>query len=46
MPLSYFAWQVTGLDLDDPKDCLAKFKSNQLIGLLVFAAIVLGQLAA
>jgi 4-hydroxybenzoate polyprenyltransferase len=40
---AHFYWQVARLDLDDPKDCLAKFKSNQLVGLLVFAAIVLGR---
>jgi 4-hydroxybenzoate polyprenyltransferase len=39
----HFAWQVVDLNLDDPKDCLAKFKSNQTVGLLVFAAIVLGR---
>jgi 4-hydroxybenzoate polyprenyltransferase len=39
----HFAWQVLDLDLDDPRDCLAKFKSNQTVGLLVFAAIVLGR---
>ena len=43
---AHFAWQVTQLDQNDPKDCLAKFKSNQTVGLLVFAAIVLGQVAA
>ena len=42
---AHFCWQVTSLDLNDPKDCLAKFKSNQTVGLLVFAAIVLGQIA-
>jgi 4-hydroxybenzoate polyprenyltransferase len=42
---AHFAWQVTRLDLHDPKDCLAKFKSNQTIGLLIFAAIVLGRVA-
>jgi 4-hydroxybenzoate polyprenyltransferase len=42
---AHFAWQVTRLDLDDPKACLARFKSNQTVGLLVFAAIVLGQVS-
>ena len=42
---AHFAWQVLSLDLDDPKDCLAKFKSNQTVGLLVFAAIVLGRVS-
>ncbi len=42
---AHFCWQVARLDLDDPKDCLAKFKSNRTVGLLVFLAIVLGQSA-
>ena len=36
------AWQVAGLDLDDPKDCLRRFRSNRLFGWVVFA----GALAA
>jgi len=36
------AWQVRDVDLDDPADCLTKFKSNRLFGLIVFAAIVAG----
>ena len=43
---AHFAWQVADLDLNDPKDCLAKFKSNQTVGLMVFAAIVLARVAA
>jgi 4-hydroxybenzoate polyprenyltransferase len=43
---AHFCWQVTRLDLDDPKDCLAKFRSNQIVGLMVFTAIVLGRVAA
>ncbi len=38
------AWQVRDVDLDDPGDCMAKFKSNKLFGLIVFAAIVAGGL--
>lgn len=34
------AWQVIDVDLDDAKDCLAKFKSNRLFGWLVFSAAV------
>ena len=26
---AHFCWQVTSLDLNDPKDCLAKFKSTR-----------------
>ncbi len=34
------AWQAASVDFNDPNDCLAKFKSNQWVGLGVFAAIV------
>jgi 4-hydroxybenzoate polyprenyltransferase len=39
-------WQVARVDLDDPRDCLAKFKSNRLFGWIVLGAILLGQIAA
>jgi len=39
----HLAWQVARLDTDDAKDCLAKFKSNRIFGLIVFAAIIAGQ---
>jgi 4-hydroxybenzoate polyprenyltransferase len=39
-------WQVSALDLDDPDDCLAKFKSNRLFGWLVLAAIAAGRALA
>jgi 4-hydroxybenzoate polyprenyltransferase len=35
-------WQVWDADLDDPHDCLAKFKSNRLFGWLFLAAILAG----
>lgn len=37
------AWQVADLDMDDPTDCLSKFRSNHIFGLLVFAALITGQ---
>ena len=37
-------WQVADADLDNPKDCLAKFKSNRLFGWLLLAGVVGGQL--
>ncbi len=40
------AWQAWDVDLDDPGNCLAKFKSNRLFGWLVLAGIVAGRLAA
>jgi 4-hydroxybenzoate polyprenyltransferase len=36
------AWQVQGLDIDDPDDCLARFRANRSLGLLVLAALLLG----
>lgn len=38
-------WQVRRVDLDDPADCLDKFRSNRLFLALVLAAIVAGQAA-
>jgi hypothetical protein len=32
------------VDLDDPSDCAAKFRSNAQYGGIVFAAIVAGKL--
>ena len=37
------AWQAARIDLDDPFDCLAKFKSNRLYGWLVLGGIVAAQ---
>ena len=36
------AWQAWRIDIDDPRDCLATFKSNRLFGLIVTAAILVG----
>jgi len=37
------AWQIWDVDLDDPRDCLAKFRSNRLFGWLVLAGILADQ---
>lgn len=37
------AWQSRDVKLDDPHDCLRKFKSNRLFGWLLFGGIILGQ---
>ncbi len=42
LPVAHLIWQIKTIDLDNPKDCLSKFKSNRDFGLLVFAAFVLG----
>jgi 4-hydroxybenzoate polyprenyltransferase len=36
------AWQVQGLDLDDPADCLMRFRANRGLGLLVLVALLMG----
>ncbi len=41
----HLAWQVAAVDLDAPKDCLAKFRSNRLFGWIVLASAVTAQLA-
>ncbi|MET0632713.1 MAG: 4-hydroxybenzoate octaprenyltransferase [Xanthobacteraceae bacterium] len=38
---AHLAWQVVRLDIDDPLNCLAVFKSNRDAGLILFAALVL-----
>jgi 4-hydroxybenzoate polyprenyltransferase len=37
---SQLAWQVAALDIDDPQDCLRKFRSNRDYGLILFAGLV------
>jgi 4-hydroxybenzoate polyprenyltransferase len=46
--LAVVAWrlavQLHAIDLDDPADCLRRFRANRDIGLLVFLAAVAGEL--
>ncbi len=35
-----FAWQIAGLDIDDPAGCLLRFKSNRYAGWLLLAGIL------
>ena len=37
----HFVWQVATIDLDDPKDCLAKFRSNRDAGLAIAIACLI-----
>lgn len=37
-----FIWQVSTLDIDDPDNCLARFKSNRDAGLIIFIGCLLG----
>jgi 4-hydroxybenzoate polyprenyltransferase len=36
----HLVWQVTTLDIDDPDNCLQRFRSNHGFGAIVFLAIV------
>jgi len=38
---AHLAWQVKRLDIADPANCLAVFKSNRDAGLILFASLVL-----
>ena len=40
--LGQLAWQAAAVDLGDPGDCLAKFRSNRLFGWLLLAGIAAG----
>jgi 4-hydroxybenzoate polyprenyltransferase len=40
----HFAWQIAFLKPDDPADCLAKFRANMQVGLILTAAIVAANL--
>jgi 4-hydroxybenzoate polyprenyltransferase len=39
------AWQAWRVELDDPADCLDKFRSNTVFGWLFLAAILAGRLS-
>jgi 4-hydroxybenzoate polyprenyltransferase len=42
----HLAWQIARLDVDDPVNCLAVFKSNRDAGLILFAGLALDAAAA
>jgi 4-hydroxybenzoate polyprenyltransferase len=42
--LAQMLWQAARVDIDSPGDCLAKFRSNRVVGWLLFAGIVGGHL--
>lgn len=37
---AHFCWQIMTLDIDDPQDCLSKFKSNRNVGWILFAGLL------
>jgi len=36
----HFAWQLAGLDTEDPADCLMRFKSNRFVGWTLLAGLL------
>lgn len=40
---AHATWLVASVDIDDPQNCLARFKQGRTFGLLVFFAFVIGQ---
>jgi 4-hydroxybenzoate polyprenyltransferase len=40
----HLTWQILTVDLDDPADCLAKFRSNRWIGWILLLGIIFGHL--
>ncbi|GJL89588.1 MAG: 4-hydroxybenzoate octaprenyltransferase [Minwuia thermotolerans] len=43
--MAHFVWQVVRVDIDNSRDCLAKFKSNIGMGFIMLAALLMGGLA-
>lgn len=41
---AHLAWQVVRVDIENPSDCLVKFKSNREFGFLILAAILAGRM--
>lgn len=40
----FFLFQLITVDLENPDDCMKKFKSNTVLGSVLFIGIVLGTL--
>jgi len=40
------AWQIRTVDIDDPKNCLRRFKSNRDFGLILLAGIIAAQVVS
>ncbi|KAK6101244.1 4-hydroxybenzoate polyprenyl transferase [Brugia pahangi] len=40
----HLAWQIGTVNINDPKDCWKKFKTNQWLGIILFTGIVAGNL--
>ena len=44
--LIHVVWQVASWKMDDPSNCLARFRSNRDIGLIIFLALLAGRLVS
>jgi 4-hydroxybenzoate polyprenyltransferase len=42
---AHLGWQVVSLKIDDPDNCLARFRANRTTGWIIFAGLVLDVLA-
>lgn len=42
----HLLWQIKAVDIDDPARCLRVFRSNSIIGWIVFLSAITGQLTA
>jgi len=40
----HLVWQIVSLDINNEKDCGAKFRSNKMFGAIVFLAFLLGKI--
>ena len=40
----HLGWQAAFCNFDDPKDCLAKFRSNRFIGWILLAGLIIAKL--
>ncbi len=38
----HFTWQIATLDVDDPANCLQRFRSNRFVGWILLAGIIAG----
>jgi 4-hydroxybenzoate polyprenyltransferase len=43
---AHLAWQAHTVNFDDPADCLRKFKSNRVVGWLLFLGVIFGRAMA
>jgi len=44
LAVAQLCWQAARVDINDPIDCLVKFRSNRLVGWLMFGGIIFGHL--